>query len=263
MKCPFPGMDPFLEYPSHWQDFHNSFLVEARVQLQAKLGEPYLIRVEEDVRLVQKEPDGKSLLRADLGVARRREPVLGGGLALAEPLALPLDEPDWIEIKHLRLAIVREPDLNLVTVIELLSPWNKNDGFAESQAKRGLLLRRYVHWVEIDLLAGGKRTPLAVARPPGDYFSHIVRHTRRREAEVVAWGVRERLPTIPIPLSAPDPDVRLDLATAFAETYERAGFARLLARSHRAPLEAPLAAEDRAWAEALATGSGASAQNTN
>jgi len=26
MKSPFPGMDPFLEQPAYWPDFHSRFI---------------------------------------------------------------------------------------------------------------------------------------------------------------------------------------------------------------------------------------------
>jgi hypothetical protein len=56
------------------------------------------------------------------------------------------------------------------------------------------------------------------------------------------------LPTIPIPLSNPNPDVVLDLAALFAETYDDAPYSELI--DYMAPLDLPLAADDRDWVEA-------------
>jgi len=39
--------------------------------------------------------------------------------------------------------------------------------------------------------------------------------------EFYVWTLRDRLPTIPIPLKAPDVDVALDLAGVFATAYDR------------------------------------------
>ncbi len=61
-----------------------------------------------------------------------------------------------------------------------------------------------------------------------------------------AWSVRRALPTIPIPLVPPDPDVPLDLAAVFATAYERGRYARSL--DYAAALAAPMADEDRTWA---------------
>jgi hypothetical protein len=58
------------------------------------------------------------------------------------------------------------------------------------------------------------------------------------------------LPTIPIPLKAPDPDIPLDLAAIFATVYQRARYERSI--DYQAPLGLPLSPADRAWAEELA-----------
>ena len=55
------------------------------------------------------------------------------------------------------------------------------------------------------------------------------------------------LPVIPIPLCDPDPDVALNLAAVFAQTYDGAGYGDSI--DYTAPLELPLLPEDRAWAE--------------
>ncbi len=45
MPSPFPGMDPFLETPLLWQDFHDSFLTYCRGSLQPYLPERYRARL--------------------------------------------------------------------------------------------------------------------------------------------------------------------------------------------------------------------------
>lgn len=91
-----------------------------------------------------------------------------------------------------------------------------------------------MNWVEIDLLTKGRRLETARPLPPGDCYAFVCRVDRRRAgdhmppADVYAWSLRDKLPTIPIPLRAPDPDVPLDLAAAFATTYERGRYARVL-----------------------------------
>lgn len=41
MPSPFPGMDPFLENPAIFPDFHDSFVTYLRENLQASLPPPY------------------------------------------------------------------------------------------------------------------------------------------------------------------------------------------------------------------------------
>jgi hypothetical protein len=58
------------------------------------------------------------------------------------------------------------------------------------------------------------------------------------------------LPTIPIPLDPPDPDVFIDLSALYATAQERGRYGRKVHRDR--PLAVPLAPDDLAWAESLA-----------
>jgi hypothetical protein len=60
------------------------------------------------------------------------------------------------------------------------------------------------------------------------------------------------LPEIPIPLSDPDPDITLDLAAVFAQTYDDARYDDSV--NYSAPLALPLAPEDLAWVESQVRG---------
>src|SRR5262249_52898574 len=84
----------------------------------------------------------------------------------------------------------------------------------------------------------------------GDCHALVSRTEQRPLADVYSWSILDRLPTIPIPLMAPDPDIPLELAAIFATVYPRGQYERSI--DYRAPLGLPLGAEDRAWAEALA-----------
>jgi hypothetical protein len=145
----------------------------------------------------------------------------------------------WLEIVHL-------PDRNLVTTIEVLSPTNKTGNDAiEYQHKRIELYARRVNLVEIDLLLGGKRVPLAKPLPPGDCYALVTRETRRPLVEVYAWALADRLPEIPIPLKSPDPDVRVELQDALNIVYERGHYARRLRYS--LPPPGPVTAAQATW----------------
>ncbi len=255
MQCPFPGMDPYLESPAVWQDFHNSFMTYAKELLAGIAPDGYLIRLDEEVRLLGGPPDEPTLARPDFAVLRSAlaPAAVGGGAALLEPAVVPLPEPDWEEIRNVALEVRRWPGNELVTVFELLSPWNKEaEGQTDFLRKRQAMRRRGVHWVELDLLLGGRRTPLGQDRPLGDYFALVARKERRPNAEVYAWSLRAPLPTIPLPLRAPDPDLPLDLARVFAMTYERGRFGAALLALPAGPPPVPLPPDDLAWATALA-----------
>jgi hypothetical protein len=110
-----------------------------------------------------------------------------------------------------------------------------------------------VNLVELDLLLGGRRLPMKRPMPPAGYYALVARAERRPDCEVYALSVRRPLPTIPIPLKAPDPEVGLDLARVFALAYERGRYARTI--DYGRSLDLPLLPEDSVWAAQLAIGS--------
>ena len=99
--------------------------------------------------------------------------------------------------------------------------------------------------VELDLLRGGERLPMAGPLPPGDYFAFIGRSGKRPNCEVVGWSFRAPLPTINIPLLPPDPDLPLDLQAVFSAAYEPAFYDRRL--RYDQPLTTPLSPVDETW----------------
>jgi hypothetical protein len=144
-----------------------------------------------------------------------------------------------------------KPGWICVTIIELLSPSNKaGTGYIDYEKKRLSLIHQPLHLVELDLLLAGNRLPMDAELPPGDYFAMVSRTERRPISDVYAWSIRLPLPTISIPLMAPDPDVQLDLGAVFATVYQRGRYERSI--DYTVPLDLPLHPDDRAWAEHLA-----------
>jgi hypothetical protein len=159
-----------------------------------------------------------------------------------------LDGPreTYIEILH-------QPDRSLVTALELLSPANKEQpGRTEYLAKRMALLYQKVHLVELDLLLGGRPLPMEQPLPTADYYYFLSRSEQRPDCQVYRWTLRERLPTLPVPLRAPDPDVFINLAAVFSTAYDRGRF------SHRINYDSggtgPLKDADKEWIETVRRG---------
>jgi len=46
MPSPFPGMNPYFESPTLWEDFHQSLAAEIRDQLVPKLRPKYYLRID-------------------------------------------------------------------------------------------------------------------------------------------------------------------------------------------------------------------------
>jgi Protein of unknown function (DUF4058) len=253
-------MDPYLEDPSLWMDFHGRFITYCSDFLNARLPDDYDTLIEERISLVELSAEESKSYREDVallisssGAAREGGdwPVGGGPSAMiAEPVTIP--QRIYDEIRESNIQIFDRRNHRLVTVIELFSPTNKTTGFQQYIVKRNSILRTDTHLVEIDLLIGGKRLPLELPLPAGHYFTYVSRCDRRPDCDVFASSIRERLPMIPIPLSPPDPDLESDLQELFSFTYDRGRYWRMFNVS--APPPVTLAAEDLQWVSGLAKG---------
>jgi hypothetical protein len=251
-------MDPFLEDPAYWEGFHDVLITECMYQVEKGLPDGYISNVKERAEVISVDDPAAKVYVPDIGVAReipRRKPLStpqgGGGTALAievEPVTIP--SVDSIEIREAYIEIQRVPGYELVTVIELMSPWNKHgSGVGIHRGKRAALVRDGIHFVELDLLRGGTRTQLAKPLPPGDYYANVFRADRKPDVDVFAWRLRDKLPVIRIPLRAPDKDIPLNLAEALRTAYDRGRYDRKL--RYARPLDPPLSTDDAKWAEPL------------
>ena len=260
MPSPFPGMDPYLESPKHWSDFHYRFIAHWCEVLNDRLPQRYAARVEGRVRLVREDDaqDAKpSLARPDTAIMRvgpaplrLAEAAVAAGPAVAEssrePVILPLEALEHETTSFVE--IIRFPEHTLVAVMELLSPWNKiAPGRGEYLGQRQQWIRLGIHLIELDLLIGGKRLPLGGPLPEGDYYAMVSRGDRRPNCEVYAWSVRESPPPLRLPLSAPDPDLMMDIQPILDHVYDRGRYGLLINYAHDA-LEAPLRDADLTWA---------------
>lgn len=252
MSSPFPGVDPFIEASGRWIGFHNILIVHCSELLNAGLPEDYAAVVDERVELIDVSDDSRRRKRRP-DVAVVSDPGVSPGTgAVATAVATEIDPttvtlPDYDEVPESYIDIISLPGRELVTSIEILSPTNKSksDG-GDYLAKRAALLRRGINLVEIDLLLGGDRLPARDPLPPGDFYAFVSRRERRPKSDVYAWSIRRALPKIPVPLKSPDPDVLLDLATAFKTTYDRGRYDRSL--QYDLPLAGSLDPADRNWA---------------
>lgn len=80
------------------------------------------------------------------------------------------------EQEEVYLSIETTDTHEVVAVIETLSPGNKrpgSDGQREYLIMRELVLRSQAHFVELDLLRGGRRMPMRTELPPCDYVAMI------------------------------------------------------------------------------------------
>lgn len=258
MPSPFPGMNPYLEHDSVFHGFHQRLIVEISNALVPQIRPAYIADTDVNVYIHELSGDERLLGRPDLYVADakragRAVPATVGPAAAASvaPVASALPPAvDVVEIPYVK--IMDRETRQVVTVIEVLSRTNKlkGDDRAAYLAKRNQLRRSEVHFVEVDLLRAGEPMPLT-NQPDADYRVVLSRHERR--PEVALWPIRlkDRLPTVPVPLRAPDPDASLDLQAVLNRVYDLAGYADYLYALSPQP---PLHPADAAWAEAVTRG---------
>jgi hypothetical protein len=234
-------MDPYLEHPGNWPDFHARFINYWCEALMAALPRHYTARIGERVYLVEGPAQERRLTLPDVAVERQpglRGPGAAAAQAVAgvEPVTVSLLMPE--EARDTYIQILHRADRTLIAVLELLPPTNKDGaGRAEYLAKRNALLKQDVHLVELDLLLGGQRLPMKDSLPPGDYYAFVARADRRPSCDVYAWPLPQPLPTIPVPLRAPDADVPIDLGAVFAVAYERGDYRNEIDYAQKPPVK--------------------------
>lgn len=259
MKSPFPGMDPYLESPTHWSDFHGHFVPEIAEAINEKLPGNYVARLGEHVSLVSavsSPPDSQTFFpdvtmtrsagRSDAAAAVAER---GGTGTLKVPEPVTLGNVEFMdELTESYIRIVRLPGQELVTVVELLSPTNKyGEGRGEYMRKRREFLHQPVNVVELDLLRAGVRLEFARALPRGHYYAFVSRPTRPGVTDAHAWTVRDRMPAVPVPLLPPDGDLAIDLAAPFAESYKRGRYWKLIDYARTPPPPPLFAGPDADW----------------
>ena len=264
MASPFPGMDPYFE-AGRFTEFHAKFLSTAQDLLNRILPPPY--RVDYESQVIIREPSAEERrvgigtpYEADLAVTRG-----GGATVLADAPATPITTthvyqavvPAVDKEKRRWLEVRRRDDKRIVAHLELLSPSNKRQDRAAYVAKRAALMRSDTHFLEIDLLRGGRRLPMENV-PDSAYYALVARAGGWPKSTVWIFGLRDPMPTIPVPLADGDPDVPLDLQAVLHKLYDDASYDRDF-DLYAAPPDPPLGEADAAWAAGVLKEAGVTA----
>jgi hypothetical protein len=244
-------MNPYLEQDDVWHDFHEKLMPAIAEQLVAQVRPNYIVKIDEHIYVHEHplEASRRLLGRADIGLAESG--LIRGGHVLAGVLEAPVRvQVPALDVERLAYVEIRDRrNRELITVIEVLSPANKRPGPDRDQymSKRQELLGSRVHLVEIDLLRGGTPMPLD-DRPACSYSILVSRMEDRPGAAFWPLGLRDTLPTIPVPLRPPDGAAGLDLQAALHRIYDASGYEDYL---YTGSPEPPLGPSDRLWAETM------------
>jgi hypothetical protein len=247
MPSPFPGMNPYLEHPAVWPSFHSRFIVALADQLTVQADPAFFVDV--GVHIYVHEwplPVGY----ADVGVssgarAGGPSPVNSAAATEATTRTALVNYPSVEEERIPFLEVRDRASRRIVAVVELLSPSNKNSGADREAylAKRVSLFIRDVNFVEIDLLRGGPQMPNKNV-PASAYSVLVSRAARRPVSDYWAIGLRDPLPTIPVPLRD-DFEPLVNLQAALHLVYDAARYG---SRIYDDPPVPALSRDDAAWA---------------
>lgn len=266
----FPGMDPFLESPDIWPDFHDALAAALRADLNAVLPPPYYARLQKRPELgvilgtgtLQRIVPDVSLLK----IPKKAAPDIRIGEGGAAVLEYPRQEPtEGVKVRvrtdplQHRFVEIRDSARGhrLVTLIEIVSPSNKQPGLDRRayETKQQDVLNSDVNLIELDLLRGGRRLlpypelAALVDELAPDYLVLLNRTALRQgtwmDYTLYPVDLQEPLPCIPVPLAGEDSDVPLDLQFAANRVFREGPYDRAV--DYGAEPDPPLAGADAAW----------------
>jgi len=252
MPTPFPGMDPYLEHPGLWEDVHTRLIVAIADALGPQVRPHYRVAVERRTYLAILASDefelvGKPdvLIASPPGVAAPATPTAAAAGIIPQVGELPM--PDEIVERYLEVRDIVAGEV--ITTIEILSPTNKlsREGRRQYERKRLKILGSATHLIEIDLLRAGESFPIRMQNgsPISPYYVIVSRAQQRPLADVYLFGLRDRIPEIPVPLRPGEAEPVLYLNTLLHDLFDRAGYEQVI--DYRKPLEPAPAPDDAAW----------------
>ncbi|HEY3965938.1 MAG TPA: DUF4058 family protein [Planctomycetaceae bacterium] len=272
MPSAFPGMDPYLESPAIWPDFHDHLASEIGAQLNQLLPAPYYAKLEmrPEIGIIADDRIGIAIV-PDVSIAEAWPPR-------PPPSTTAVVERPRVEVsKSIDLIVYREPlkhhflevrdskqGHKLVTLIEILSPSNKRRGSDREayEKKQRAVLETDANMIELDLLRDGERiyaSPQVADLvyqliPQPDYLVIVNRASLRQERGIgyhlFPVGIRDALPSIPIPLRKENCDIVLDLQFVLNRAYDRGPYSRGAIDYAELPVP-PVRGADATWANEL------------
>ena len=221
-------MDPYLE-GEHWVSVHAELCIRLIDQIDEQLPDNYVVTPEKYL-VVETLTETNQSYQPDATIKRLREiallhPAKQPSEVLTPTLHVPVPQPRKYQQTFLKITELDTSDV--VTVIELVSPGNKDDeGRTKFRRKRSSLHENGIHFLEIDLIRRGKRTI------PQRHFSQIapfdyLAALYRADAtgfDVWTFTLADRIPLLPIPLMVGDSDVIIDTQAALDLVYRKRKF---------------------------------------
>jgi hypothetical protein len=260
-------MDPYLEGPDIWPDFHDAFASQIRGQLNQSLPAPYYARLEMRPEIGIVEHGGVSRrITPDVAVAKSHQTKENGGIAVLDSprtkVSNYLEFVVQIEAMKHHFVEIRDPSRGhrLITLIEIASPSNKQAG-ADREAylkKQREVLDSDANLIEVDFLRAGQRLfagPeleqfVRSLKPQPDYLVMVHRAWKRLSGQLACHvfpiQIEELLPCISVPLREEIPEIPLDLQFLMTRAYDEGPYRRGAVDYTKLP-EPPLSSHKMEW----------------
>ena len=255
MPSPMPGMDPYLEHPSSWPNFHHRLITAIAISLGPQLRPKYRVVVEEATYQTEGAasvlvgvPDlavQQAAAHPAVAVPKATLSEVSPGGTLIQPIQVELPMPTVVRQGYLEIREVLTREV--VTVIEVLSPANKRpgEGRRSYQVKRQTILASATNLVEIDLL---RQWPTLLYLPDSlqtHYRILVSASDHRPQASLYAFNVQDPIPAFPLPLRDAEVEPIVNLQGLLADLYDQSGYD--LAIDYGADPVPPLGQKDAQW----------------
>jgi hypothetical protein len=245
-------MNPYLELPALWHEFHNRLIVALSDALTPDLQPKYYIAVETRTYL---DDDNPQLLVGipDALVLSTTEPASTPNQALATqtcPKQIQLPMP--VEVKQRYLEVREVGTHQVITVIEVLSPKNKRYGVGRTayENKRQRVLASESHLIEIDLVRENTPMPMIGVEATSDYRIVVSRATTRPIADLYEFQLTDPIPNFSLPLKLDEKELTVDLQTIVLGVYDRGSYQFRI--DYRQPVPPPkLSPANQQWVDEL------------
>ncbi|EKV03515.1 hypothetical protein Lepto7375DRAFT_5816 [Leptolyngbya sp. PCC 7375] len=227
MPSPLPGMDPYLEHPRSWPNFHHRLISAIAISLGPQLRPKYRVVVEEAIYQTEGQdsvlvgvPD--VTIQKAKGTQSASEATLG--TTVAQPILVDLPMPEVVRQGYLEIREVATSEV--VTVIEVLSPTNKRPGEGRRtyEAKRQVILASATNLVEIDLL----RQWSPIVQLPEQLQTHyrilVSASSQRPQASLYAFNLPDPIPAFPLPLQETESEPIVNLQNLLGDIYDQSGY---------------------------------------
>jgi len=252
MLSPFTGMNPYLELPALWHEFHNRLIVAISDALTPYLQPRYYVAVETRTYL---DDDNSELLVGipdAIVLAGSKTPVVQPAVIATQTRPKLIQLPMPVEVKERYLEVREVGTHQVITVIEVLSPKNKRKGEGRTayEKKRHRVLGSASHLVEIDLLRENLPMPMIGVEETSDYRIVVSRATTRPTADLYGFQLREPIPSFWLPLKPNEPELTVDLQAIILGVYARGSYH--LRIDYHQPVPPPKLLEiDQQWVDEL------------